>query len=491
MSDIWQPFKTDFATDNVNALMRGVDWRNGQEDRRRLNQRQDTAQQWATEDRATEQTQAKRKESLAFIGQASKMLEGVASQPGARPEDVLSAYDRLAPLLSQIAPPEQIQGYRAAIAQDTLGTLRAVNGAVEKELKFMNAGSSVFVLDPTTGEQVRRYEGSKYMNVPEGGTVIEVGDDAPQGPAQAGGDMLARIAQAAPDAVVTSGYRTRERQDELIAEWERGGRRGVRPATNSHHLTGQAVDLVPRRGETVAQLAARLKAAGLNPLNEGDHAHLQWGGQQQNGARVVARGAPKQREQWEPIEGSRQRNTMTGEIKGIPGSAAEEKRMAAQEKAANALESQRVTARIATDTIREARGLLKGFGEAGIIGKRMSDVPGTRAYDLDRKIDTLKANLSFAALAEMRANSPTGGALGNVTERELALLGSTVASLDIGQSEKELRAAFDKIERHYSNYMRAMESAAKGPEKQRSLSFGGKQPASKPKTGGFKILSVE
>jgi len=46
------------------------------------------------------------------------------------------------------------------------------------------------------------------------------------------------------------------------------------------------------------------------------------------------------------------------------------------------------------------------------------------------KVDTLKANLSFDRLQKMRDESKTGGALGNVSNIELGLLGSTVAALD-------------------------------------------------------------
>jgi hypothetical protein len=44
----------------------------------------------------------------------------------------------------------------------------------------------------------------------------------------------------------------------------------------------------------------------------------------------------------------------------------------------------------------------------------------------------MKANLAFDKLQAMRNASKTGGALGNVSNEELALLSSTVASLNIG-----------------------------------------------------------
>lgn len=56
----------------------------------------------------------------------------------------------------------------------------------------------------------------------------------------------------------------------------------------------------------------------------------------------------------------------------------------------------------------EALGMV-GTTTAGYIGKKMADnVPGTDAYALAQTIDTIKANLGFEKLAELRAASPTG-----------------------------------------------------------------------------------
>ncbi|MDP1542409.1 MAG: hypothetical protein Q8L99_04590 [Polycyclovorans sp.] len=75
----------------------------------------------------------------------------------------------------------------------------------------------------------------------------------------------------------------------------------------------------------------------------------------------------------------------------------------------------------------------------GFAGSMMTRFPGTKAKNLQRVIDSIKANIGFAELNEMRANSPTGGALGNVTERELAFLQSVISSLEQDQSPDQLR----------------------------------------------------
>lgn len=93
-----------------------------------------------------------------------------------------------------------------------------------------------------------------------------------------------------------------------------------------------------------------------------------------------------------------------------------------------------------------------GALSAGPGGKILANFGGTKAADLRRTVDTLKASLSFDALAEMRRNSPTGGALGSITERELELLGSTVASLDQAQSPTQLKENLQRVIDHYNTY---------------------------------------
>jgi len=83
----------------------------------------------------------------------------------------------------------------------------------------------------------------------------------------------------------------------------------------------------------------------------------------------------------------------------------------------------------------------------GFIGSQLSKVPGTPAYDLSQTLDTLLASAGFETLQEMRDNSPTGGALGSVTERELALLQATWGSLQQSQSKEQFEANLDRFNR--------------------------------------------
>ena len=65
------------------------------------------------------------------------------------------------------------------------------------------------------------------------------------------------------------------------------------------------------------------------------------------------------------------------------------------------------------------------------------------------KLDTIRANVGFLQLQEMRNNSPTGGALGQVSEFENKLLQSVKGSLDQYQSSEQLKANLEQIKNDY------------------------------------------
>ena len=77
---------------------------------------------------------------------------------------------------------------------------------------------------------------------------------------------------------------------------------------------------------------------------------------------------------------------------------------------------------------------------------------GTAQAGFMAKAKQLKGRLGFDKLQDMRDKSPTGGALGNVSEKELEFLQSYEANLDLAQDEeqykevlKTLRASLEKL----------------------------------------------
>jgi hypothetical protein len=85
---------------------------------------------------------------------------------------------------------------------------------------------------------------------------------------------------------------------------------------------------------------------------------------------------------------------------------------------------------------------LKANGWTGLL----SALPETQAGVLARYLETIKANVGFRALQEMRDNSPTGGALGNVSELELKQLNAVKGSLDIRTTAEQLLETLDTVD---------------------------------------------
>ena len=76
---------------------------------------------------------------------------------------------------------------------------------------------------------------------------------------------------------------------------------------------------------------------------------------------------------------------------------------------------------------------------SGGFGSWLAKVPGTPAKDVARQLESAKGSVAFQNLAEMRAASKTGGALGAVSDREMTLLSSTRGSMEQDQSPDNLR----------------------------------------------------
>jgi len=74
----------------------------------------------------------------------------------------------------------------------------------------------------------------------------------------------------------------------------------------------------------------------------------------------------------------------------------------------------------------------------GLVGGLTKALPGTPAYQLARKLETIKANVGFDKLQAMREASPTGGALGQVSDFENRQLQSVFGNLEQAQSAEEI-----------------------------------------------------
>lgn len=161
----------------------------------------------------------------------------------------------------------------------------------------------------------------------------------------------------------------------------------------------------------------------------------------------------------------------------IPGGPAAQKETKINEAKAMRLQLAKNKADAVIGKVNEALGQ-SGFFTTGLTGAALGKIPGTSAYDLDKTIDTIKANIGFGELQAMREASPTGGALGAIAVQELTALQSTVASLDKGQSREQLESNLKKIKQHYETW----KNLVAGDEQAGDDGLGTTAPPSKPIT---------
>lgn len=158
-------------------------------------------------------------------------------------------------------------------------------------------------------------------------------------------------------------------------------------------------------------------------------------------------------------------------VEALPGSpAAAEADAAAAADAATTAKKQQTGSIVIQDIDRA----LKLVDEAklpttGMAGDILSNIGGTAARDVKALTDTIKANAGFAELQTMRDQSPTGGALGQVTERELALLQAVIGNLEQSQSTDQFK---DNLRRVKNVYLDIVHGPGKGPARER-LGFEG------------------
>jgi hypothetical protein len=94
-----------------------------------------------------------------------------------------------------------------------------------------------------------------------------------------------------------------------------------------------------------------------------------------------------------------------------------------------------------------ANQLLQHPGLAGITGLRgkIPNVPGSDAADAQALLNTLRSQVGFGVLQDMRNASKTGGALGNVSDAEGKRLEANLAALENTQSLDQFKRSLNQI----------------------------------------------
>jgi len=115
------------------------------------------------------------------------------------------------------------------------------------------------------------------------------------------------------------------------------------------------------------------------------------------------------------------------------------------------------------DAAKRAKELSQsGWFATGFGASQAAGIGGTSAADVSALLNTIGANTAFDRLQKMREQSPTGGALGAISERELSLLRDTIASIDQSQSDAQFQANMDKVIAAYQGVLDKIE----GPDSQ-------------------------
>lgn len=136
---------------------------------------------------------------------------------------------------------------------------------------------------------------------------------------------------------------------------------------------------------------------------------------------------------------------------------------AALNKTDKAAESKTTAANIVVEDVDRAMTKIKDdpFWTTGLMGAWTANIGGTPAADVQALIDTVEANSAFDKLQAMRESSPTGGALGAVTERELTLLAAAIGSLKQKQTSEQL---LENLARVKEVYLDIIHGPGKRPE---------------------------
>ena len=148
----------------------------------------------------------------------------------------------------------------------------------------------------------------------------------------------------------------------------------------------------------------------------------------------------------------------------IPGGPKEAEAEGAEAKAAAATITKQRTADLVLEEIGTALNAVEEstFPSTGLVGSVLANIPGTDAADLGATLKTIKSNIGFDRLQRMRDESPTGGALGQVSTQEIQRLESILGNLEQSQS----RDQFVRNLRRLNNvYMDIIHGDGIGPER--------------------------
>lgn len=222
--------------------------------------------------------------------------------------------------------------------------------------------------------------------------------------------------------------------------------------------TKDALDALagPKPADEYGRYAAEEQAAGRQPLSRIQYAQAKKGGGLSittpdgmtitQGGPAMSMMPPQADKPKKDMQRRYDPETGTYVEQPIVGSETDIERKQADQKAALAASDYDRKAQIVNSNIDKAIASIEENGRwvAGY-GSLLSGLPETEARNFQAVLDTVKANLGFGELQAMRDSSPTGGALGQVSEREIAFLQAIEGNLDTAQSPEQLLEVLKEI----------------------------------------------
>lgn len=157
------------------------------------------------------------------------------------------------------------------------------------------------------------------------------------------------------------------------------------------------------------------------------------------------------------------RFTESGDLEPIPGGKAWMEIEEAKGKKQRQQEQTATQAATVVEDIGRALSLVSDSpGSFGPVGGKLGRFPGidTNTKRVKGFIDSALSNVGFDQLNQMRQNSPTGGALGNVTEMQLKQLNSVLGKLDVEDPPEILD---DNLKRVHNIYNDIVHGKGQGP----------------------------
>lgn len=107
--------------------------------------------------------------------------------------------------------------------------------------------------------------------------------------------------------------------------------------------------------------------------------------------------------------------------------------------------------------------------DAGIILQTIRSgarrVPGTRSHAAWNALESIKNNIGIDELQRMRQSSPTGGAMGNVSDRDISLLSGALGRLEVENDPQRLVEDINFITRTYERILAAARRDAAAAER--------------------------